>query len=373
MPHTRRHRRALRAQRAQRQLGGQLHALNGRDRDARASWAQGWIRRLHPRVETQSSTRAPMTRLTFRRQSVGHDHELTRSRRAAPRRRRVSEPAVQVRGLRKAYGELQALDGVDLTVRRGEVLALLGPNGAGKTTLVEILEGHRMADSGEVCVLGFDPGKRERAFRERIGIVLQEGGLDPTHHGPRGRRALQRRLSRTRAPPTRCSSSSGSPTRPDVRATTLSGGQRRRLDLALGIAGDPELDLPRRADHRLRPGGPPPVVGADRGPARPGQDDPAHHPLHGRGPAPGRPRRGDRPRPRHRRGHAGHARRGDRTRRRHVPRCPTARRRRAAAARRRRRRAPRPTSSPSAPRTPTRDLAPLLSWAADARRSSSTA
>src|ERR1700712_3735373 len=88
--------------------------------------------------------------------------------------------AVRVRGLRKAYGELTALDGVDLTVGRGEVLALLGPNGAGKTTMVEILEGHRKADSGQVSVLGYDPGKRERGFREKIGIVLQEAGLDPT-------------------------------------------------------------------------------------------------------------------------------------------------------------------------------------------------
>src|SRR3954468_21386778 len=84
-----------------------------------------------------------------------------------------SEDAVRVRGLRKAYGERAALDGVDFTMARGEVLALLGPNGAGKTTLVEILEGHRRADAGKVSVLGFDPGKRETAFRERIGIVLQ--------------------------------------------------------------------------------------------------------------------------------------------------------------------------------------------------------
>ena len=88
--------------------------------------------------------------------------------------------AVRIRGLRKSYGELTALDGVDLTVARGEVLALLGPNGAGKTTMVEILEGHRKADSGHISVLGYDPGKRERGFREKIGIVLQEGGLDPT-------------------------------------------------------------------------------------------------------------------------------------------------------------------------------------------------
>src|SRR4051812_6818432 len=89
-----------------------------------------------------------------------------------------SNDAVRIRGLRKAYGEHTALDGVDLTVTRGEVLALLGPNGAGKTTLVEILEGHRKADAGSVSVLGFDPAKRETEFRSRIGIVLQETGLD---------------------------------------------------------------------------------------------------------------------------------------------------------------------------------------------------
>ena len=90
-----------------------------------------------------------------------------------------TETAIEVSGVRRAYGPVQALDGVDLTVRRGELLALLGPNGAGKTTLVEILEGHRVADSGRVDVLGHDPARRQRAFLERIGIVLQEEGLDP--------------------------------------------------------------------------------------------------------------------------------------------------------------------------------------------------
>src|SRR5215510_16571307 len=88
--------------------------------------------------------------------------------------------AIQVRGLRKSYNGFHAVDGVSLDIARGEVLAVLGPNGAGKTTTVEILEGHRRADAGSVRVLGFDPAKRERAFLERIGIVLQEGGLDAT-------------------------------------------------------------------------------------------------------------------------------------------------------------------------------------------------
>jgi ABC-2 type transport system ATP-binding protein len=150
------------------------------------------------------------------------------------------EPAVEVRGLRRAYGSVQAVDGIDLTVQRGEVLAVLGPNGAGKTTTVEILEGHRRADEGTVRVLGFDPALRERAFRERIGIVLQEGGLDPAitvreaielysaaYPAPREAREVIELV--------------GLDGKADARASTLSGGQRRRLDLALGIAGDPDL------------------------------------------------------------------------------------------------------------------------------------
>jgi ABC-2 type transport system ATP-binding protein len=150
------------------------------------------------------------------------------------------EPAVQVRGLRKAYGELQALDGVDFTVHRGEVLALLGPNGAGKTTLVEILEGHRMADAGDVSVLGHDPGRRERAFRERIGIVLQEGGLDSTITVREAVELYSAAYPHPR-PAEEVLELVGLTAKADDRARTLSGGQRRRLDLALGIAGDPEL------------------------------------------------------------------------------------------------------------------------------------
>jgi ABC-2 type transport system ATP-binding protein len=150
------------------------------------------------------------------------------------------EPAVRVRGLRKAYGSTDALRGVDLTVERGEVLALLGPNGAGKTTLVEILEGHRRADSGEVSVLGFDPGKRERAFRSRIGIVLQEGGLD-SHIKVREALELYSSAYENPRPAAEVLELVGLTEKADADASTLSGGQRRRLDLALGIAGDPEL------------------------------------------------------------------------------------------------------------------------------------
>ena len=86
--------------------------------------------------------------------------------------------AVEIRGLRKSYGSFEAVRGIDLTVETGEVFALLGPNGAGKTTTVEILEGHRQRSSGEVSVLGHDPGRHERALKERMGIVLQRTGVD---------------------------------------------------------------------------------------------------------------------------------------------------------------------------------------------------
>ncbi len=90
----------------------------------------------------------------------------------------VNSPAIVVERLCKDYGRLRAVDGVSFQVMRGEIYALLGPNGAGKTTTVEILEGHRKRSSGSVRVLGFDPGTGGRRFRERIGIVLQSGGID---------------------------------------------------------------------------------------------------------------------------------------------------------------------------------------------------
>src|SRR5439155_24812312 len=90
-----------------------------------------------------------------------------------------ADVAIEIKGLRKSYGDVAAVRGIDLTVRAGQVFALLGPNGAGKTTIVEIMEGFRSRDAGEVSVLGFDPARGERALKERIGIVLQSTGVDP--------------------------------------------------------------------------------------------------------------------------------------------------------------------------------------------------
>jgi ABC-2 type transport system ATP-binding protein len=153
---------------------------------------------------------------------------------------RPREAAITVRGVRKSYGSVQALDGVDLTVRRGEVLALLGPNGAGKTSLVEILEGHRVADAGDISVLGHDPAKLERAFRERIGIVLQEEGLEE-NLTVREMVDLYGAAYPNPRPTDEVVELVGLSEHRDKPAGTLSGGQRRRLDLAVGICGDPEL------------------------------------------------------------------------------------------------------------------------------------
>ena len=142
-------------------------------------------------------------------------------------------------GVHKSYGDVRALDGVDLEVRRGELLALLGPNGAGKTTLVEILEGHRRADAGSPRAR-LRPRHARARFRERIGIVLQETGLDPTITVREAVELYGAAYPHPR-PVDEVLELVGLADRADVRAAALSGGQRRRLDLALGIAGDPEL------------------------------------------------------------------------------------------------------------------------------------
>ncbi|TMF13755.1 MAG: ABC transporter ATP-binding protein [Chloroflexi bacterium] len=152
----------------------------------------------------------------------------------------MTSPVIEARALRKSYGDFEALKGIDLTVRAGEVFCLLGPNGAGKTTTVEILEGHRDYDSGEVRVLGHDPQHHERALKARIGIVLQSAGVERFltveevielfrgyYPHPRPLDEILRIV--------------GLEEKRKSLIRRLSGGQVRRLDLALALAGDPDL------------------------------------------------------------------------------------------------------------------------------------
>ena len=150
---------------------------------------------------------------------------------------------IEVQGLHKSYADTKAVDGIDLTISKGEIFALLGPNGAGKTTTVEILEGFRKADSGSISVLGFDPAKRgvqSRIWRNRIGIVLQSTAdagdltvIETLSHFAKyysAARDVEEVIN-----------SVGLDEKRGALIRTLSGGQRRRLDVGLGIIGSPEL------------------------------------------------------------------------------------------------------------------------------------
>ncbi len=151
-----------------------------------------------------------------------------------------AEPVVRVRDLTMSYGDVQVLHGIDLEIRRGEVCALVGPNGAGKTTTVEILEGYRRRSSGTVTVLGADPGRPSRAWRSRIGIVLQTcqmpAELTVTELVERfaGFYPRPRTVGETLE-------LVGLADRAKARAGTLSGGQQRRLDVAMALVGNPEV------------------------------------------------------------------------------------------------------------------------------------
>ncbi len=149
-------------------------------------------------------------------------------------------PVIEVSGLHKRFGDFEAVRGIDLTVERGEVLAILGPNGAGKTTTVEILEGYLQRDAGDVKVLGHDPAGAPRALRQQIGIVLQECGID---RFLTCREVLQQHASFYPSPrePDELLALVGLTEKAGERVKRLSGGQQRRLDLALGMVGNPEL------------------------------------------------------------------------------------------------------------------------------------
>ena len=152
----------------------------------------------------------------------------------------MSDRAIEVTGLRKTYGDLEAVAGIDLTVDVGEVFALLGPNGAGKTTTVEILEGYRQRTAGVVSVLGLDPAGRARALRERVGIVLQSTGVDP-YLTVRETVALYASYYPSPRDVDEVVVLVGLAEKRDTRVIKLSGGQQRRLDVAIALAGDAEL------------------------------------------------------------------------------------------------------------------------------------
>ena len=152
----------------------------------------------------------------------------------------IANPAISVRGLRKAYDGFEAVRGIDLEVAHGEVFAFLGPNGAGKTTTTEVLEGYRERSAGEVSVLGVDPAKPTREWHERIGIVLQQCRMRPELTV---RETLELYAGYYRAPLAvdQTIEHVGLAEKAETRARELSGGQLRRLDVGVALIGDPDL------------------------------------------------------------------------------------------------------------------------------------
>jgi ABC-2 type transport system ATP-binding protein len=152
----------------------------------------------------------------------------------------MSEPAISVSGLRKSYGENEAVRSIDFEVSQGEVLGFLGPNGAGKTTTIEILEGYRPRTAGDVSVLGIDPASPTRAWRTRIGLVLQECELNPLLTVEETMKLYASFFPNPR-PIDETLRLVGLEDRHGTRVGALSGGQQRRLDVGVGIVGNPEL------------------------------------------------------------------------------------------------------------------------------------
>jgi len=152
----------------------------------------------------------------------------------------MADPVISVRGLRRSYGSNEAVRGIDLEIDAGEVFAFLGPNGAGKTTTVEILEGFRSRDGGEVTVLGEDPAQADRAWRERVGFVLQQSKPDAYLTVRESLSLFAGYYTQPRGVPETIELI-GLTEKADDRAARLSGGQQRRLDVGLALIGDPDL------------------------------------------------------------------------------------------------------------------------------------
>ncbi len=152
----------------------------------------------------------------------------------------VPTPVISIRGLRKSYGDAEAVRGIDLEVLPGEIFAFLGPNGAGKTTTVEILEGYRKRSAGDIAVFGEDPERADREWRERIGVVLQSGRLEP-YLTVAESLSLYAGYYRAPRPVEEVIEAVGLSGKADERTGRLSGGQQRRLDVGMALVGDPDL------------------------------------------------------------------------------------------------------------------------------------
>ena len=250
--------------------------------------------------------------------------------------------AIEINGLRKAYGDVEAVRDISFSVAAGEVFCLLGPNGAGKTTTTEILEGYRARSAGEVRVLGHDPEDGERALRERVGIVLQEAAAQAELTVAEVLTMYGRYYPRRR-PVGELVELVGLAGKESERVKLLSGGQRRRLDLALALVGDPDLLFLDEPTTGFDPSARRQAWSTIKDLCALGKTVFLTTHLHGRGPGAGRPRRrhGRRAhrRPRHAGGDRRARHRADRDRlraaRRRRPRRPAGARRRATSTRRR--------------------------------------
>ena len=226
----------------------------------------------------------------------------------APDRDGGGDITIRVRGLRKRYGDVEAVRAIDLTVRTGEIFAFLGPNGAGKTTTVEMLEGYRRRNAGEVDVLGTDPAQAGRDWRARIGVVLQESQPEAELTAEECLSLYAGYYPRPR-PVAETLELVGLTDRRTARCGRMSGGQRRRLDVALALIGDPELIFLDEPTTGFDPAARKSAWDVIAGLRDLGQDGLLDNSLHGGSRIPRRPDRGPGRRADRGRGHRGHPRR----------------------------------------------------------------